>query len=87
MSTNVTGLDALPFLVQLDSSVYVRVSQELGFDDPQRLHRVFLGSLRESGGAYMLDIDVAVALAWGEPLNPVVPRHKRHSIADAMKYF
>jgi hypothetical protein len=73
MSVDVTVLDALPYLVQLDASVYVRVAEELGFDDPQRLHRCFLGSLSEAGGAYLLDIDAAVALAWGGRLDPVVP--------------
>jgi hypothetical protein len=71
MSVDVTVLDALPYLVQLDSSVYVRVAAELGLDDPQRLHRCFLGSLSEAGGAYLLDIDAAVALAWGIPLDAV----------------
>ncbi len=74
MPGEVIGLEALPFLVQLDSNVYVRVAQEMGIDDPQRLHRAFLNSLNESAGAFMLDIDTSVALAWGEPLKSLVSR-------------
>jgi hypothetical protein len=72
MSVDTQIFDALPFLVQLDPRVYVRVAEELGIDDPKRLHRSFLGSLREAGGAYLLDIDTAVALAWGSPPDSVL---------------
>ena len=68
MPIDVTDLGVLPFLVQLDPTVYVRVAQELGIDAAQRLHRAVLCSLSKVGGAYMLDIDAAVALAWGDLL-------------------